>query len=279
MKHKSNKESPPRILYHYTTQEGLRNIIAQKNIWATNIHYLNDATEFSYAINLTVGELAKMHEEFPGTHAEFSDRVQHILYSNDKLNVYVSSFTEDGDLLSQWRGYCSDSNGFSIGLNYGEILRLGQEQGFILSKCLYDEGEQRTKISHILDEAYKIFIAEMNEQQIPLPPDRAISSFIHNFVEAAPFLKDPNFSEEAEWRLISSGNISSFNLEFRAGKSMIIPYTEVKLTNNHNKLPIAEIIVGPTPHMDLSIISLRHFLESEKIRSNVKPSKVPYRAW
>lgn len=255
------------------------NIIARKNIWATNIHYLNDATEFAYAINLTLGELAKKQKELPVAHTEFSDRLQHILYSNDKLNLYVSSFSENGDLLSQWRGYCSDSNGFSIGLNYGKILRLGREQGFILSKCVYDEGEQKRIIGNVLDEAYRKLITEMNKRLIPEPIDRVISSFIHNFVDVAPFLKDPSFSEETEWRLISLRNILSSELRFRVGKSMIIPYTEVNLTNDHEELPIAEIIVGPASHMDLSIISLQHFLDSKNIKSNVKCSKVPYRAW
>lgn len=33
-----------------------------------------------------------------------------------QANVCVASFTEEGDLLSQWRGYCTPGDGLSIGL-------------------------------------------------------------------------------------------------------------------------------------------------------------------
>lgn len=42
----STEVSPPPILHHYTTQEGLLGIVESKSIWATNIYYLNDAAEY-----------------------------------------------------------------------------------------------------------------------------------------------------------------------------------------------------------------------------------------
>ena len=33
------------LLYHYTTAEGLEGIVSSHQLWATNIHYLNDAEE------------------------------------------------------------------------------------------------------------------------------------------------------------------------------------------------------------------------------------------
>ena len=40
------------ILYHYTTAEGLRGIIEDKAIWASDYRFLNDATEFEYGMSL-----------------------------------------------------------------------------------------------------------------------------------------------------------------------------------------------------------------------------------
>jgi hypothetical protein len=36
----------PEFLYHYTSQDGLLGIISSASLWATNISYMNDATEF-----------------------------------------------------------------------------------------------------------------------------------------------------------------------------------------------------------------------------------------
>jgi adenosylmethionine-8-amino-7-oxononanoate aminotransferase len=40
------------VLYHYTSQAGLLGIINSKVLWASNIFYLNDTTEFAYFVDL-----------------------------------------------------------------------------------------------------------------------------------------------------------------------------------------------------------------------------------
>ena len=46
-------EKPPSILYHYTSQEGLLGIIKNREVWATDISYLNDTKEYKYTVDLT----------------------------------------------------------------------------------------------------------------------------------------------------------------------------------------------------------------------------------
>ncbi|GAF99954.1 unnamed protein product, partial [marine sediment metagenome] len=41
-----------KIVYHYTSLEGLIGIINSQRIWATDILYLNDASEFKYSKNI-----------------------------------------------------------------------------------------------------------------------------------------------------------------------------------------------------------------------------------
>src|SRR5438270_10650521 len=42
----------PKFLYHYTGQDGLLGIIGTGSMWATNIAYMNDSTEFEVALRL-----------------------------------------------------------------------------------------------------------------------------------------------------------------------------------------------------------------------------------
>jgi hypothetical protein len=39
----------PQTLYHYTTREGLLGILCSGTVWTTNIRFLNDASEYTYA--------------------------------------------------------------------------------------------------------------------------------------------------------------------------------------------------------------------------------------
>ena len=42
----------PAFIYHYTRREGLLGIIEKQVLWATNIRYLNDSSEFTAAIEV-----------------------------------------------------------------------------------------------------------------------------------------------------------------------------------------------------------------------------------
>jgi hypothetical protein len=70
----------------------------------------------------------------------------------DGTNICVISFTQDGDLLSQWRGYGGRSSGCSIGFDGGDLLNLGKAQGFSIRRCIYEEQKQVELIRDYFDE-------------------------------------------------------------------------------------------------------------------------------
>src|SRR3974390_2152835 len=54
-----------KILFHYTSLEGLIGIIEKRSIWATSILYLNDASEMIYSIGLFREQVIKIKKEAP----------------------------------------------------------------------------------------------------------------------------------------------------------------------------------------------------------------------
>jgi hypothetical protein len=46
------KRSIPEYLYHYTSIDGLHGIVTNRSIWASMVHYLNDAAELKTAISI-----------------------------------------------------------------------------------------------------------------------------------------------------------------------------------------------------------------------------------
>ena len=79
--------------------------------------------------------------------------------------------------------------------------------------------------------------------------DLYASDFASRVVSMAPTLKHPSFVEEDEWRLIS-GPIPRKHpqLKFRAGKSMLPPYFELNPADTSEAVPVARLVIGPTPH-------------------------------
>jgi len=128
------KSAYPEILYHYTTQQGLLGILQSETLWLTNLRYLNDSSEFIYPINLAkqyLEDRIKLLETtgfLSGPSALGSSSNNRNLYEHlnilDNFNaipLYICSFSREGDQLGQWRGYCNNESGFSIGFDYKKL--------------------------------------------------------------------------------------------------------------------------------------------------------------
>lgn len=89
-------------------------------------------------------------------------------------------------------------------------------------------------------------------------------------------VKDASFSAEKEYRLILEGDD---NVQFRAGKSMLIPYRTYDFWTEYSK-GIEKIIVGPCPNPKLSRDSLEKQLDVLGYSGvEVATSAIPYRNW
>ena len=96
--------SAPPVLYHYTTQAGLIGVLESNAIWATKIHYLNDSSEYELALEIGREVLAGLLSRETDEHRQ--EKITCLLENLatiEAMNVCVCSFSEHGDLLSQWR--------------------------------------------------------------------------------------------------------------------------------------------------------------------------------
>jgi len=115
----------PETLVHYTTAAGLLGILTKKSIWATDLRFLNDATELSFAretvnTKLEARKRAEVaiytREDEARACSEFFDLFLEGSRASQSFcdyGVYVACFCREGDLLSQWRGYGGD-HGYSV---------------------------------------------------------------------------------------------------------------------------------------------------------------------
>lgn len=189
------QEKLPQVLWHYTTQEGLLSIIESGSLHASNIFYLNDATEYTYStgvINdvlnnylvdiagdtnpyrskIKIGEYVLRRgakSALPGKKIDnptipfdsvkyyFIERIRDAIDELTLNQIYILSFSAKEDDLSQWRGYCPNGNGFSIGFR-AKDLREQIAKGSIIDplvnfdRCIYEKNEQEDKIRTIIDE-------------------------------------------------------------------------------------------------------------------------------
>ena len=264
---------PPETIYHYTTQKGILGIIPDRCMWATQAHFLNDKNEVFLTFKLLERELRRMVAESRSPeHRSLLNEIRHNLSNVDQTHICTVSFCESGDLLSQWRGYAAQGKGYALGFDLPKLSDIAKQQNFVVWPCVYNPTLQLELVKYLID----CWIEKFSEKM--LNHEKMLEEINVSICKLAPIIKDESFIEEQEWRLVSSATGFEKNMAFREGEFSLIPY--LNLRDNDSKDCFKKIVVGPSPHTDLAINSLKMFLKQNKL-SNVEvvTSRIPFRNW
>jgi hypothetical protein len=277
-------QRPPPVLHHYTDAAGLLGIIKGRALWATHIRFLNDAREFVHAVNLAESYVQKLK----GQHNPSLLSILGTTLEGMPGNTFVISFSEDGDVLSQWRGYCR-SGGYSMDFVSQKLQQFATEQRFVLVKCTYDRNEQERLIQNLILEAIREFPHYVPTEILPTvmtEEDRArffaAKWFFPKMQRLASAMKDPSFKEEREWRLIGALFVPLPPLDLRPRGSLLIPYETFKLESSAAPTfegVISRVLVGPNPDQDLAVFGIERMKQCGYIGwdMQIETSKIPYR--
>jgi hypothetical protein len=277
-------DNPPATVWHYTTAAGLLGILEDKCIWATNIEFLNDASE-----NMRMWELvAKRIQEriSPSKDSKALRELQDELVRRQEHmgRVFVSCFSAERDSLSQWRAYSAGS-GYSIGFSYDALAEFCVIKSSAKENFTRDISDRRfSRVKYISEEDTSLlddFID--NLLNLADPALKHIESFPHYVLRNnSPFVKDSAFRSENEWRFSSSFGALQSNLKdeikYRPGRSHLVPYLAVSLRSMAPGY-IKEILVGPGPSRDLDVVALKDFKEVRELKIDINPSVIPFRNW
>jgi hypothetical protein len=269
-------------LHHYTSFDGLIGILESRSMWASSIRYLNDGAEFTYAVDLFADALSEAASRRPSVRRVFRMAVHSLLNYDDESGagtsgVFVVSFSEHGDTLSQWRAYCPAGAGVSISIDAQDLENLATDQMFRFDRCVYDIEVQRHMVAQLVDSfipsAERVAKAFDDEQFY------AAVDYLTHFESIAPLLKHPSFAEEREWRVVARRPTAA-SLQFRAVRTLLVPYVRFSLQTSAGLLPISHVVVGPTPHPHLNASAIRAALGAAGARNvGTAPSEIPFRAW
>ena len=258
-----------RILYHYTDAAGLLGMLKTHRLWATNRRFLNDPTETTYAaetiLKVVDGNEGNAHlaKTIPNLYrqeniaAQVRAAIKEILsWYVDHDEHYMACFCENGDLLSQWRGYGSIGGGYAVGFA-AESLGLVQYRNAnkpepILQKVIYEPARQYNItlqwLKFIID--WQNFCFESNEKAAVDYQDFGWNWFNWYLSQSLRCFKHPAYAEEAEWRVIQVGTAPAggraVDPKFRPGRRGIVEYVELDLPGGNERLPVECICYGPT---------------------------------
>jgi len=308
----------PEKLWHYTSFAAFEKIVNSKEVWATDYRFLNDSEEFLHAKKLVqelVGKVPKHGRRgFPArllietaVNAAFSAGA----LDESRLRIMVASFSEEGDQLSQWRGYCKDSSGVSIGLDLRHLRHPSKAGGTVVfAPCIYKRTE-KLKLLRSIIRAHRSYAEDWFYQVIDIIDDRhsktenpepivnfsffneyspklksaleeAQKSFERDLIKIAPLLKDESFSEEKEWRLVLLSEPITMPMKlpvaFRPTRNALVPYVAfpLLLPSQTGEIPCNDLILGPGSH-PAAQIGVDLFFQQRFMTLQARLSQIPYR--
>jgi Protein of unknown function (DUF2971) len=266
------------ILYHYTTATGLNGIIRSKSVWASDYRFLNDATEFRYALGVFEQIFASMTSRAAVFSSDVIDLIGRFRQATDEFSVFIAAFSKEPDLLSQWRGY-NDGKGYAIGVNGDWLNQNADEQGFRLIPVLYDGGEQRRVVQEKLS-LLETMLKERRENQSIFD---TVSNWWKHMLFTIAALKNEHFKEEQEYRVVRAGDDWPIDVMTRPSPRGLVPYVAVKLNAkiidnrvfHANNVGLERVIVGPALP-DEQKLAVDALLASQHMRFTIDKSAIPY---
>ena len=267
--------TPPEIVYHYTSAKGLLGILSTRTIWATDVEFLNDAEELTYARKDVVAELYRRADEIfpieqldPPDTAEWSQAT--ILRSaantlaqptETAYHVYVTCFCEDQNLLSQWRAYGTDG-GYAIGFRTSALVEILGLPDASTKETMHLHLEQ---VAYGLEHAWPRLDAVLDRvapSPTGHPTERGYKRAMTIVLPVVASIKHPDFSEEHEWRLVTTETGVRDQVHFRAEQTRVVPYLKFVLPRG----AIANVVVGPGQHSDVRMNGIWQLLARQDMR-------------
>jgi len=251
-------------LYHYCSNNAFHSIIENRRIRLSSLSLSNDSME-----GKLVTEILARIAESDGLDQAATHRLQKSVSILEQVFDGLGfCLSEDGDLLSQWRGYAADATGVSIGFSkdylekFAEASRGQEKSGFSLQKVVYDPKTQEslikptyTEIRKLIDDGafrspVKVFFDTRSDNEVERDAIKIKKAFWDlsmttlMLFDKLFLLKTNAFCGEREWRLISYLVKKGDSCSFRSLNDRIVPFREFDLLDLGSD-SVAEVILGP----------------------------------
>jgi hypothetical protein len=269
---RSGQSDSPDELFHYTSPEGLIGIIGSRSLWASDMLCLNDSSEATYAHGLIQDALDMDNGRLlpPKHRSQFEEGLRSAFRM---YPPFVTCFCENGDLLSQWRGYGGAGEGFALGFRRSWLTSSAvlDDAKFCLVKVIYCPNQQKRLITEFIESSGSISTTyQFSDDDAERWFWGITANAIAHLVVA---IKDPVFEQENEWRLINTTIIPGENYRYRVSGHRIVPYVKIPVDAD----AVTSLVRGPRFKGDRGAEDMIRYGGFSVCAINVRNSEIPLR--
>lgn len=311
----------PNILYHYCSVDTMLKILQNYCIWLSDAEKTNDKSELKYfpeqmekvLLNIVESYQEEVNSDLLTLVKQVIKKLTESVYLGSAYVVqntknYICCFSENSDLLSQWRAYGNDGQGVAIGFNAELVSRINDMNNYDFVKVIYNQKSVLKNIQEYMKENLKYIFEDITEKELnPADIMFNLAPIFTPILQDRFAFKHPSFKEEREWRLFRKqvgnfdedtgenepffngafhadneifGLFSCSDLKFRSIDNNICSYFELGFEKCKEDI-IKRVVLGPKCQIeekDLKIL-LRKYRYIRDVRSNnikIQKSKIPY---
>lgn len=287
-------------LYHYTTAEGIRGIVENREFIATKSDFLNDKLEFQYAVEVMERLIEKyivnedLRVQFAAKLKAEIDRLGIITSAcssgdEDEMSFYVVAFSKQQNNSLLWAEF-TDFRGYCLEFDYEKIVEGFQHRVFLHGTVIYDEEEQMNGLLESLLSCIHSFVEKGAKdlqgffEEDALPSEESLNQLVEAMAVVcsvyAMFFKKSFFEGEEEYRFIFPPlhrEKGKDKPQFRLLDQIFLPYIMVELEGEKEKLPLQSVMVGAKNNSDIAVRGMKYFLKTQGLDIPVLLSDIPLR--
>jgi len=288
-------ETPaPPILYHYTSEAGLKGILDSGKLWLTDIFSLNDPSEMTYGFSRALPILNEFVANLHPAGKKFTDNITVFARSGlmrKVAHLFVCSFSSQGDDLGQWRAYADNAKGYVLAFD-GKLLEDAflheNNDSFRLNRSTFHIRYEDTKLREVHTE-----IVKRMAPLILLPEGRrdlqdgAINAYMQELtvltllylLQVVLSFKHPSYIHEGEFRFLESHRMDQppeAKIRIRLGTE--VRYREFDWRSTAPEA-LLEICIGPAGDVEKANLFVKDILNpTPGLNPRITRSEIPYRA-
>lgn len=279
-------DNSPKTIFHYTSADGLNGILCNSQLWFTRWDSLNDTSEHRYIHSLIKTCLNELNLD--DTFTEYLHAINKMFLSfkqdNSNIqidkNIYLASFTTNGDSVPLWTHYTksAQNNGYCIGFDSDCIRESFKGMSFSINPVIYDENKQKEIIRGFIKILYSIFKHIHNDSEHANYARAGLQDYFEFFsTKVGCFFKRPEFQHEQEiriqMRIDAMQAIGKNEIKIRTSNGLLVPYISIPI----KKESITEITSSPTLEASAAYNGIRTAATLYGYSVDIKHSKLPLR--
>jgi hypothetical protein len=269
--------TPEKTLYHYTDGTAAAAILDQSTLRATNILHLDDGREMQHALDCFQQALDRRQAQSTDRGvAELSALISQ--YLSEKGNyvppdIWIATFTGERDSPELWHRFSGETHGVAFGFSPANIARAADTGGALLAPCCYDDETKVTVMTRGLELLQRLY----DRHRGALDGYTLIGYIMRELALFSAIMKRSDLVHEDEWRLIlcnpSQTVVGARRINALAKRAYTSLYIDLEIADGNGRLPLDEIIIGPSPYQQMTERAFRILLyKSGYEHANVTPS-------